>query len=90
MMNVAVAEGANEDSALPSMWTGSLINRVDAEDVLSFTEMLLKVNYEMPARRRASLFVRHIFAPAECVGAAKGTRRQLPSRRCSLSNYSRL
>jgi len=37
-------------SALPSMWTGSLINRVDAEDVLSFTEMLLKVNYEMPAR----------------------------------------
>jgi len=32
------------------MWTGSLINRVDAEDVLSFTEMLLKVNYEMPAR----------------------------------------
>lgn len=26
------------------------IKRVDAEDVLSFTEMLLKVNYEMPAR----------------------------------------
>jgi Domain of unknown function (DUF4145) len=26
------------------------INRTDAEDVLSFTEMLLKVNYEMPAR----------------------------------------
>jgi hypothetical protein len=26
------------------------ISRVDAEDVLSFTEMLLKVNYEMPAR----------------------------------------
>lgn len=26
------------------------IDRTDAEDVLSFTEMLLKVNYEMPAR----------------------------------------
>jgi uncharacterized protein DUF4145 len=26
------------------------ISRTDAEDVLSFTEMLLKVNYEMPAR----------------------------------------
>jgi len=26
------------------------IDRIDAEDVLSFTEMLLKVNYEMPAR----------------------------------------
>jgi hypothetical protein len=26
------------------------IERTDAEDVLSFTEMLLKVNYEMPAR----------------------------------------
>lgn len=26
------------------------IDRTDAEDVLSFTETLLKVNYEMPAR----------------------------------------
>lgn len=26
------------------------IERADAEDILSFTEMLLKVNYEMPAR----------------------------------------
>lgn len=26
------------------------IDRTDAEDILSFTEMLLKVNYEMPAR----------------------------------------
>jgi hypothetical protein len=26
------------------------VERTDAEDVLSFTEMLLKVNYEMPAR----------------------------------------
>jgi hypothetical protein len=26
------------------------IDRTDAEDVLSFTEMLLKVNYEMPAK----------------------------------------
>jgi hypothetical protein len=30
------------------------IDRVDAEDVLSFTEMLLKVNYEMPARAAGS------------------------------------
>jgi len=28
------------------------IDRADAEDVLSFTEMLLKVNYEMPARAK--------------------------------------
>jgi hypothetical protein len=30
------------------------IGRTDAEDVLSFTEMLLKVNYEMPARAEPS------------------------------------
>ena len=30
------------------------IGRIDAEDVLSFTEMLLKVNYEMPARAEPS------------------------------------
>lgn len=30
------------------------VGRTDAEDVLSFTEMLLKVNYEMPARAMPS------------------------------------
>lgn len=79
LMNVAVAEGADEDlnfakyvdwlagqgfvPAKGRTWVDRIrekgneanheipdINRVDAEDVLSFTEMLLKVNYEMPAR----------------------------------------
>jgi len=79
LMNVAVAEGADEDLSFAKYvdwladqgfvpakgrtWVDRIrekgneanheipeISRVDAEDVLSFTEMLLKVNYEMPAR----------------------------------------